>query len=69
LGGRGRWISEFKASLAYGVPRIHSVDQAGQVCTEKPCFSSHPKENEKLLSTDVFEEGEFLWVFVEMHFG
>jgi hypothetical protein len=40
LGGRGRWISEFKASLVY------RVSQDNQGYTEKPCLEK-PKKKKK----------------------
>jgi hypothetical protein len=40
LGGRGRWISEFKASLVYRVPRHQSY-------TEKPCLKNQKKKKKK----------------------
>jgi hypothetical protein len=37
LGGRGRWISEFEASLVYKVnSRIARTTQRNPVCLEKP---------------------------------
>jgi Sec-independent protein translocase protein TatA len=47
LGGRGRWISEFKASLVY-----KSEFQDSQGYTEKPCLKQqqqqqHKKENKQ----------------------
>jgi hypothetical protein len=41
LGGRGRWISEFEASLVY---RVSSRTSQGG--TEKPCLGK-PKKKEK----------------------
>jgi hypothetical protein len=36
LGGRGRWISEFEASLVY------REFQDSKDYTEKPCLKTHP---------------------------
>jgi hypothetical protein len=42
LGGRGRWISEFKASLVY---RVSS--RISQYYTEKPCVEKPKKKKKK----------------------
>jgi hypothetical protein len=42
LGGRGRWISEFQASLVYRV-----IFQDSQGYTEKPCFRKKKKGERK----------------------
>jgi hypothetical protein len=42
LGGRGRWISEFKASLVYRVEF-----QGSQGYTEKPCLKKKKRKKEK----------------------
>jgi hypothetical protein len=42
LGGRGRWISEFEASLVYKVSKF----QDSQGYTEKPCLEK-PREKKK----------------------
>jgi hypothetical protein len=39
LGGRGRWISEFKTSLVYKVEFQDSL-----VYTEKPCLEKYQKK-------------------------
>jgi hypothetical protein len=41
LGGRGRWISEFKASLVYKVS-----SRTARAITEKPCLEK-PKKKKK----------------------
>jgi hypothetical protein len=45
LGGRGRWITEFKASLVY-----KSEFQDSQVYTEKPCFKKPKKKKKKKMT-------------------
>jgi hypothetical protein len=45
LGGRGRWISEFEASLVYKV--IQSEFQDSQGYTEKPCLTKAKKKKKK----------------------
>jgi hypothetical protein len=42
LGGRGRWISEFEASLVY---RVSKQDSQGY--TEKPCLENLKKKKKK----------------------
>jgi hypothetical protein len=42
LGGRGRWISEFEASLVYT-----SEFQDSQGYTEKPCLEKKKESNGK----------------------
>jgi hypothetical protein len=44
LGGRGRWISEFEASLVY------KVNQDSQGYTEKPCLEK-PKKKKRISAT------------------
>jgi Sec-independent protein translocase protein TatA len=43
LGGRGRWISEFQASLVY----LQSELQDSQSYTEKPCLEKQKQKKQK----------------------
>jgi hypothetical protein len=43
LGGRGRWISEFKANLVYRV----SSRTARATYTEKPCLGKKKRKKKK----------------------
>jgi hypothetical protein len=43
LGGKGRWISEFKTSLVYRVSEF----QDSQGYTEKPCLRNPPPPKKK----------------------
>jgi hypothetical protein len=54
LGGRGRWISEFKASLVY---RVKFQDSQGY--TEKPCLEKTKKKKKKKSCIRLFPA---LWV-------
>jgi hypothetical protein len=46
LGGRGRWISEFKASLVY-----KSEFQDSQGYTKKPCIKQTNKQTKTTTTT------------------
>jgi hypothetical protein len=61
LGGRGRWISEFEASLVY----IQSEFQDSQGYTEKPCLEKTKKKKKagtakKLLSLLRLTHGQLI---------
>jgi hypothetical protein len=55
LGGRGRWISEFEASLVY---RVEFQDSQGY--TEKPCLEKPNKKKKEKPDESCKERGKLL---------
>jgi hypothetical protein len=52
LGGRGRWISEFKASLVYRVEFQDSQDYTEKPCLKKNKQTKNQKKKKKIPPRD-----------------
>jgi hypothetical protein len=56
LGGRGRWISEFKASLVYKVSsRTARAIQRNPVSKNHTHTHTHTNKNKKKLKVDIYD--------------